>query len=51
MIKPQIYIDTTDDIQSSIQNFIASILTALKYSSTPSDKNKHVPLDVNHLAY
>ena len=40
MIKPQLFVDTTEDLESDIKDFQASLQTALKYASTPTDKIK-----------
>ena len=42
MIKPQLFIESIDGIEISIQNFQASIRTVLEYSSTPSEKTKQI---------
>ena len=34
MINPQLHINTTDELETSVKNFQASLRTALKYSST-----------------
>ena len=38
MIKPQLFIESIDGIEISIQYFQASIRTVLEYSSSPSEK-------------
>ena len=40
MIQPQLFVDTTDDLETTIKNFQASLQTALKFESTPTDKVK-----------
>ena len=46
LIKPQLFIQSIDGIEISIQNFHASIRTVLEYSSTPSEKTKQIK---NHI--
>ena len=43
MIDPKLFIQNTDEIETAIQNFQASIKTAIRISSTDKKQEKHTP--------